>query len=166
MTLFPQEMLQDLICTYGYWVIALVIGLESMGIPLPGETMLVLASIYAAREPSLNIWLVILAAAAGSILGDNAGYWIGHRYAYAAPIGGVASGLANADPRNGVQQAAYRCWYRYGVRHCRYVPGYYYEDPYSDYGPDYGYGPGVGLFFGGGGGGHFHGGHFGGHHHR
>jgi membrane protein DedA with SNARE-associated domain len=85
-TLFPHEVLQDLICTYGYWVIALVIGLESMGIPLPGETMLVLASIYAARSPALNIWMVILSAALGSILGDNMGYWIGHRYAYAAVL--------------------------------------------------------------------------------
>src|SRR5215471_12902072 len=76
-------MLQDLISTHGYWVIALVVGLESMGIPLPGETMLVLASIYAARDPAaLSIWLVIAAAAIGSILGDNAGYWIGNRYAY------------------------------------------------------------------------------------
>jgi membrane protein DedA with SNARE-associated domain len=85
-TLFPQEMLQDLISTHGYWVIALIVGLESMGIPLPGETMLVLASIYAARDPTLSIWLVIVAAAIGSILGDNAGYWIGHRYAYAAVL--------------------------------------------------------------------------------
>src|SRR5262249_4950994 len=85
-TIVPHEMLQELISTYGYWIIALVVGLESMGVPLPGETMLVLASIYAARDPSLNIWLVILAAAAGSILGDNAGYWIGHRYAYAAVL--------------------------------------------------------------------------------
>src|SRR5215468_4801365 len=53
-----------------------------MGIPLPGETILVLASIYAAADPSLNIGAVIGAAAVGSILGDNAGYWIGKRYAF------------------------------------------------------------------------------------
>ena len=105
--LFSQEMLQDLISTYGYWVIALVVGLESMGIPLPGETMLVLASIYAAREPSLNIWLVILAAAAGSILGDNAGYWIGHRYAYAAVLRyGRRIGLT--EPRIKIGQYLFR----------------------------------------------------------
>ena len=86
MSLFSHEMLQQLISSYGYWAIALVVGLESMGIPLPGETILVLAAIYAAGDPSLNIWLVILAAALGSIMGDNAGYWIGHRYAYAAVL--------------------------------------------------------------------------------
>jgi membrane protein DedA with SNARE-associated domain len=78
-----QEHLQQLIASHGYWVIALIIGLESMGIPLPGETILVLAAIYAAADPSLNIWLVIAAAAIGSIVGDNTGYWIGKRYAYA-----------------------------------------------------------------------------------
>jgi membrane protein DedA with SNARE-associated domain len=77
-------MLQHLITTHGYWTIALIVGLESMGIPLPGETVLVLAAIYAASDPTLNIWLVIAAAAIGSIIGDNVGYWIGHRYAYAA----------------------------------------------------------------------------------
>jgi membrane protein DedA with SNARE-associated domain len=80
----PKEMLQHLVTTHGYWTVALIVGLESMGIPLPGETILVLAAIYAASDPSLNIWLVIAAAAFGSIVGDNAGYWIGHRYAYAA----------------------------------------------------------------------------------
>src|SRR5437870_781930 len=54
-----------------------------MGIPLPGETILVLAAVYAAADPTLNIWIVIGAAAVGSIIGDNAGYWIGKRYAYA-----------------------------------------------------------------------------------
>jgi membrane protein DedA with SNARE-associated domain len=81
--LFSHEALQNLVSTNGYWVIALVVGLESMGIPLPGETILVLAAIYAAADPTLNIWLVIAAATVGSILGDNLGYWIGKRYAYA-----------------------------------------------------------------------------------
>jgi membrane protein DedA with SNARE-associated domain len=52
----PREMLQDLVATHGYWTVALVVGLESMGIPLP-ETVLVLAAIYAASDPSLNIGL-------------------------------------------------------------------------------------------------------------
>jgi membrane protein DedA with SNARE-associated domain len=81
--LFSHEALQHLISTHGYWVIALIVGLESMGIPLPGETILVLAAIYAAADPTLNISLVIAAATVGSILGDNLGYWIGKRYAYA-----------------------------------------------------------------------------------
>jgi membrane protein DedA with SNARE-associated domain len=80
---FSHEALQNLVSAHGYWVIALIVGLESMGIPLPGETILVLAAIYAAADPTFSIWLVIGAAAAGSIMGDNLGYWIGKRYAYA-----------------------------------------------------------------------------------
>ena len=78
-----HEHLQQLVATHGYWAIAVIVGLESMGIPLPGETILVLAAIYSAADPTLNIWLVIAAATVGSILGDNAGYWIGKHYAYA-----------------------------------------------------------------------------------
>lgn len=53
-----------------------------------------------------------------------------------------------------------RCWWRNGVKHCRWVREYGYGPYYGD-GPYYGYGPSVGLYFGGGG----HRGH-GGHHRR
>jgi membrane protein DedA with SNARE-associated domain len=75
--------LQQLVSAHGYWVVALIVGLESMGLPLPGETILVLAAIYAATEPSFNVWVVIAVAAFGAIVGDNAGYWLGLRYGYA-----------------------------------------------------------------------------------
>ena len=75
--------LQQLVSAHGYWVVALIVGLESMGLPLPGETILVLAAIYAATEPSFNVWGVIAVAASGAIVGDNAGYWLGRRYGYA-----------------------------------------------------------------------------------
>jgi membrane protein DedA with SNARE-associated domain len=45
--------LQQLVSAHGYWVVVLIVGLESMGLPLPGETILVLAAIYAATEPRL-----------------------------------------------------------------------------------------------------------------
>ncbi|TMJ70739.1 MAG: DedA family protein, partial [Alphaproteobacteria bacterium] len=75
--------LQQLVPLHGYWVVGLIVGLESLGLPLPGETILVLAAIYAATDPSLNIWLVIAVAAFGAIIGDNIGYWLGSRYGYA-----------------------------------------------------------------------------------
>ncbi len=59
----------------GYLLPALV-GLESMGIPSPGETALVLASIMASQG-KLQIELVLLIAATSAIVGDNIGYWIG-----------------------------------------------------------------------------------------
>jgi membrane protein DedA with SNARE-associated domain len=75
--------LQQLVSAHGYWAVALIVGLESMGLPLPGETILVLAAIYAATEPTFNVWVVIAVAAFGAIVGDNAGYWLGLRYGYA-----------------------------------------------------------------------------------
>jgi len=67
----------DLIAHYGYAAIFFIIALESAGIPLPGETILVTASIYAATAHGLNIAGVITAAAAGAIFGDNIGFWLG-----------------------------------------------------------------------------------------
>jgi membrane protein DedA with SNARE-associated domain len=53
-----------------------------MGIPLPGETTLVTAGIYAGTTHRLNIALVIGAAAVGAIAGDNLGFWIGRTFGY------------------------------------------------------------------------------------
>ena len=75
--------LQQLVSTHGYWIVALVVGLESVGLPLPGETILVLAAIYAATDPSFNVWVLIAVASLGAIVGDNLGYWLGLRYGYA-----------------------------------------------------------------------------------
>jgi membrane protein DedA with SNARE-associated domain len=71
-----------LMSTYGYWVIGGIVGLESLGIPAPGETTLIAAAIYAATTHHLDIRLVIAAAAVGAILGDNIGFWIGREVGY------------------------------------------------------------------------------------
>jgi len=67
--------------TYGYWVVLVAVALESMGVPFPGETALLAGAIFAGTG-DLNIVLVILAASAGAILGDNLGYAIGYRGGY------------------------------------------------------------------------------------
>ncbi len=72
----------DLISNYGYYAVFLVIGLESVGIPLPGETVLIAAATYAATTGHLDIWFIFAAAAAGAIIGDNIGYWIGNKGGY------------------------------------------------------------------------------------
>src|SRR6185436_16981324 len=69
--------------THGYWVLAAIVALESMGIPAPGETALVSAAIFAATTDRLDIGIVIAAAATGAILGDNVGYVLGRRFGYA-----------------------------------------------------------------------------------
>jgi membrane protein DedA with SNARE-associated domain len=60
---------------YGLVALFIVVMLESGGVPLPGETALITASIYAA-EGHLNIVEVIAVAAVAAIIGDNLGYWI------------------------------------------------------------------------------------------
>src|SRR5262245_20369748 len=75
-------MLNHLIVHQGYWVVAAVVGFESMGVPLPGETTLVSAAIYAGSTHELNIWILTAAAAIGAIAGDNVGFWLGRRYGY------------------------------------------------------------------------------------
>ena len=60
------------------YLLPAVIGLESMGIPSPGETALVLAAVLASQG-KLQIWLVIVIAIASAIIGDNIAYWIGRK---------------------------------------------------------------------------------------
>ncbi|HZB90179.1 MAG TPA: DedA family protein [Stellaceae bacterium] len=82
MSLLSPGELQHFIATYGYGAVAGIIAAESMGLPLPGEATLIAAALVAGSSGSLNIWLVIAAAAGGAILGDTAGYWIGRKLGY------------------------------------------------------------------------------------
>ena len=77
----PEGEIQQMLATYGPWALAVIIGLESMGLPLPGETALILASIYASTHDR-NIAIVIAAATAGAIIGDNIGYMIGREFGF------------------------------------------------------------------------------------
>jgi membrane protein DedA with SNARE-associated domain len=74
--------LADLISAHGYWIVAVIVAIESMGIPAPGETALVTAAIFAGTTERLAITWVIVAAAAGAIAGDNVGYLVGRRFGY------------------------------------------------------------------------------------
>ena len=74
--------LLNLLATYGYLAVLVSVGIESIGIPFPGETLLIIAAIYAGTTHRLFIPFVILAAASGAILGDNIGYLIGREGGY------------------------------------------------------------------------------------
>lgn len=80
MDLFDGNSAQQLIAHYGYVAIVLVVMLESAGIPMPGETILVSAAAIAGTERGLDIRGVIAAAAGGAIIGDNVGFWVGRRF--------------------------------------------------------------------------------------
>src|SRR4051812_38366180 len=74
----PLGLLLSVPTNLGYIALAALIGGETMGIPLPGETALIAGGILAS-EGHLEIELVILVAAAAAIVGDNVGFWIGRR---------------------------------------------------------------------------------------
>ncbi len=74
--------INHLISTYGYLAVFLFVALESLGIPLPGETALIAAGTYAGRTGNLSPWLIFLVASAAAIIGDNLGYLIGDKGGY------------------------------------------------------------------------------------
>ena len=63
---------------YGYWAVGIALLGENAGIPLPGETILLMAS-FAAFHGHLKLPWVILVAFCACTIGDNIGYWIGRR---------------------------------------------------------------------------------------
>src|SRR6202049_130069 len=69
-----------LIQVHGPWIIFVVVALESAGVPLPGETILVAAALLAATTNQIDIAVVVAAAATGAIIGDGIGYTIGRRF--------------------------------------------------------------------------------------
>ena len=79
---FFARNLDSLLAAYGYLAVFIFVGVESLGIPVPGETMLVTAAIYAGTTGRLSIFWVIVASSAGAIVGDNIGYVIGRTGGY------------------------------------------------------------------------------------
>ena len=75
-----HDWIQPIVAQYGLYAVFLIVMFESAGVPLPGETALVLASIYAGMSGDLEIAHVILVAATGAIIGDNIGFIVGRRY--------------------------------------------------------------------------------------
>jgi len=77
MSFLNQATLHQVNASYGYIAIFGIILLESAGIPLPGETILIGAAVYAGSHQMLDLRLIIATAAGAAILGDNIGYWLG-----------------------------------------------------------------------------------------
>jgi membrane protein DedA with SNARE-associated domain len=66
-----------LLTTYGLVLLFAVVAVESMGVPLPGETAIIAAAVLASTKHHFSLVEVIVVAAAAAIIGDNIGYWIG-----------------------------------------------------------------------------------------
>ncbi|HME48646.1 DedA family protein [Mycobacterium sp.] len=69
--------LQPVLEKYGYLAVGGFILLEDFGVPVPGETILIAAAVFAGSG-HMNIALVILVGALGAVIGDNIGFAIGH----------------------------------------------------------------------------------------
>jgi membrane protein DedA with SNARE-associated domain len=74
---FSTHTLDHLLSQYGYAAVFLFVMVESLGIPLPGETMVITAALYAGLTHHLSPWGIWAAAALGAIIGDNIGFAIG-----------------------------------------------------------------------------------------
>jgi membrane protein DedA with SNARE-associated domain len=69
--------LRAFVADYGYWAVALALLCENAGIPVPGETALLLASFLAYSEHKLHLGWIMVVATCAATLGDNLGYAIG-----------------------------------------------------------------------------------------
>ncbi len=78
-SVFSLDYLTSLFTRYGYGVVGVVVMLESMGLPLPAESLLITGAIFCATTHKLQIEGIIIAGVTGAIMGDNLGYLIGHR---------------------------------------------------------------------------------------
>jgi membrane protein DedA with SNARE-associated domain len=94
--------LEPFVHEYGAAAVMLILTFESLGLPLPGESLLVVASVLAGRG-ELSLLPLILSAWAGAVLGDNIGYLIGRRLGRAIVLRyGEKIGI-NADRLNRVE---------------------------------------------------------------
>jgi membrane protein DedA with SNARE-associated domain len=74
---FSTHTLDHLLSQYGYAAVFAFVMVESLGVPFPGETMLITAALYAGTTHNLSVWLIWAFAAAGAIIGDNIGFAVG-----------------------------------------------------------------------------------------
>src|SRR5437879_3162687 len=72
------DFLRAALVHYGYWAVAVALLLENAGIPMPGETVLLLASFLAYSEHDLQIGWIIVVGTVACTMGDNLGFALGH----------------------------------------------------------------------------------------
>ncbi len=73
-----SHFVREFVAQYGYWAVAVALLLENSGLPVPGETTLLLASFLASSEHKLHLGWIIVIATIAATLGDNLGYALGH----------------------------------------------------------------------------------------
>ncbi len=73
------QLIEQYMLAYGYWAVFFGVMLENAGVPVPGETILLIAG-YFASTGEFHLGLVMLIAASGAVVGDNIGFAIGHHF--------------------------------------------------------------------------------------
>ncbi len=73
------QILEQYMLQYGYWAVFFGVMLENAGVPVPGETILLIAGFFAATG-HFHLALVMLIGATGAVTGDNIGFAVGHHY--------------------------------------------------------------------------------------
>ena len=72
------DVLRNAVVQYGYWAVGAALLLENAGVPVPGETILVLASFLAFSQHDLRLPWIIVVATVAATLGDNLGFALGY----------------------------------------------------------------------------------------
>lgn len=71
---------RQMLVSWGYWAVVLGLLGENVGLPLPGETVLMFASFLAHKSTGLHLYWIIPIGTAAATLGDNLGFLLGRRY--------------------------------------------------------------------------------------
>jgi membrane protein DedA with SNARE-associated domain len=72
------DLLRNAVVYYGYWAVAVALFLENAGVPVPGETVLLVASFLAFSQHDLRLPWIIVVATLAATLGDNLGFALGY----------------------------------------------------------------------------------------
>jgi membrane protein DedA with SNARE-associated domain len=75
-------LLHELIASYGLIMLFMVLMLEAIGVPLPGESALIATALYAGSTHEFSILSVVAIASSAAIIGDNIGYLIGRKFGF------------------------------------------------------------------------------------
>jgi membrane protein DedA with SNARE-associated domain len=73
------DTIRQFIIDWGYWAVAIGLLLENSGIPVPGETILIIASVLSFNTHELHLPWIIGVGTVAATIGDNIGYWIGRK---------------------------------------------------------------------------------------
>ena len=75
------ENLQTLLTDHGYWVVAVAVFLNNLGLPVPGD-MTVFGGGFLAQKGMFSVWGVVAVGGAACFMGCNGSYWLGRKYGH------------------------------------------------------------------------------------